>query len=1116
MSKVVEVLVGARVQVRVGPGEWVDLSGKTAVVVALVALEGEADRRQAAQMLWPQSPAGQARNNLRTLVHRLHQRVGVELLGSAERLRLDPAVAQLQPGSGDALLVALNTSGLQGTELLAQAGVEADASEALQQWLQAARAQQRRQQLAVLSAALNAALERAEAQHAIALARGCLQLEPLSEQWHRQLMDTLARCGDRAAALAAYEDCKERLRQQLGVLPDLQTRTVQLRILQEQAVAPSQRGPGAQAAPPSVAAGLTPLGGAARYPLVEREAVLAEVNAALAQGLHVVLHGEAGVGKTRLLRHLGEGAAFEQVAVRLGARGEPYAALAHLLQEVQPRRSPRIGLPEQVELARLAPLAFAGVQPSQASLSAPRLHAALRHWAARLRDAGVQQLMLDDLHHADAASQAAFASLLSDPDSAPVPALLLAHRSGEIEPVLAEAMAGAQGHGLLTSISLPRLTLHGVQVLLEAMHVDRPEARAQELLQRTGGNPLFVIELTRHAMENAATASSAAGNLGALLRARLGAASAAAQQLAALAAVAAQDFSVELAEDVTRQPALAMMPAWSELQQRGLFADHGLAHDLVRDAALAEMPPAIARKLHRDVARHLEDRDRKGASVLLHWLAAQDFDRALPHLAHQLHATNATGLPTLQIEKDLLKLMGCLGDVALLDNLWLTAEIDGSVRSADVLRTEWPALASLITRVERMKRPAAAERWLAFERARLLEARDGRRDQGYAMLSEVANGMAEIGIERAWVETRLALFSYYLNGKVYEHVTRAKAAVAGLAGQPRHANLLRTVDFLHAFVFDLADSLRAKMSARRAARKRHDLAAVEALKLDIARQCLNRGCAASAYRCFSVDVRAQWSDARLLGEGGDSFFFGIAAMRVGRYAKALRFLGLMNENFPTWMSSLYQAAMWVHTGQWSRARTLLDSIGVKSLAALSIYLRDYLFLRRAVDLHTGTNPLAGVRELVDMARQAGVGGVVGRLFEWQVVLLTADAPERLAIGTRLLADMSDSRMDTRERTRLLLDVAEAQAQAGRADGHGLALEAARELRRGRAPATVYLPDALCRCAALLETTEPKESAALRHVARRWVQTALPHVPDVARQSFVSEVPVNRWLLTGGT
>jgi hypothetical protein len=649
-------------------------------------------------------------------------------------------------------------------------------------------------------------------------------------------------------------------------------------------------------------------------------------------------------------------------------------------------------------------------------------------------------------------------------------------------------------------------------VLLQAMQADQAETRAVELLQRTGGNPLFVIELARHAMDEAAPVAAGAGTLGALLRARLGAASAAAQQLAAVAAVAAQDFSVELAEAVTGQPALALMPAWSELQQRGLFADHGLAHDLVREATLAALPPAIGRKLHGQVARYLEGQGLKGAPVLAHWLAAEDFDHALPHLAHQLRSTSASGLSTLQIEKDLLHLMARLGDDTLLANLWLSAEVDGAVRSADVLRTEWPALAALIERVEAMVRPESAGHWLAFERARLLESRDGRRDQGYAALCEAAKGMGEFGAERAWVETRLALFSYYLSGKVYEHVVRARTAVSVLAGQPQHGNLRKVVDFLHAFVFDLAGHLRAKLSALRAARARHDLAAVDAAKLDVARQCLNRGCTASAYRCFGVDAWAQLTDAQVQREGGDIFFLGIAALRAGRFALALRFLGLVNDGIPAPMLALYQAATWVHMGQWPRAQPLLKGIDVQRLVGLSIYLRDYGFLRREVELRAGNDPLAGVREVAELARGAGVGGLNGRLFDWQVALLAEGAVERVRIGTGLLADMSDSRMDPRERTRVLLDVAEAHAQAGSAGGRALALEAARELRRGRTPTVVYLPEVLLRCARVLEPTDPHEAASLLHVARRWVRQALQQVPAAARVDFGTGVEVNRRLL----
>jgi hypothetical protein len=97
---------------------------------------------------------------------------------------------------------------------------------------------------------------------------------------------------------------------------------------------------------------------------------------------------------------------------------------------------------------------------------------------------------------------------------------------------------------------------------------------------------------------------------------------------------------------------------------------------------------------------------------------------------------------------------------------------------------------------------------------------------------------------------------------------------------------------------------------------------------------------------------------------------------------------------------------------------------------------------------------------------------------------------------------------------ILLEVAEAHAEAGSAGYRVLALEAARELRRGRTTSLLYLPEGLVRCAKLLEPTDPAEAASLMHVAQRWVHQALPHVPAFARESFVDEVPINRLLLGG--
>ncbi len=1114
-----QVLLGARVQLTRADGDSFEARGKSAVVLTMAALEGSAQRRRMALLLWPDSPEQQARNNLRTLVHRLNQRFGAELLAGTELLTIDPALAQVALPGTQALLAALAAGSAQRCELLADAGVEADMSDALKEWLDAASQRVRRQQLSELTEALAGALARADAAPAIAMARACVLLEPLSEQAHRQLMDTLVRCGDRSAALVAYEGCKTRLRQALGVMPDLQTRAVHLRILQDQAFDGSMGHaadpvPAHAAAPAAMTAGLTPLGGAARYPMVEREAVLAEVQAALAQGQHVALQGEAGVGKTRLLRQLAEQierSGVEQVVIQPGARNEPYGALAQVLQDVQPRRAALIGVPEQVELARLAPLAFPDVQASQASVSAPRLHAALRHWAGRLREAGVQRLVLDDVHYADAASQAAFAALLAPPDSAAQapPTLLLAHRTDEIDAALAEALVAAQVRRQACCVALPRLSLQGVAALLEAMHAEHSQAQAARLLQRTGGNPLFVIELAEHGREQAEQAGAGA-NLGALLRSRLAACSNAAQQLAAVAAVAVADFSVELAAVVTGQPPLALMPAWKELQQRGLFADNGLAHDLIRDAVLGTLPTPISRTLHRQVASHLEALGLKGARVLGHWLAADDFDHALPHAVRQLHATSAAGLNTLSLETELLGLIGRVSDAVLLDNLWLTAELQEITVHAD-----WSAVASLVGRVERTPNAEAAAGWLAFERARLLCNRDSQMAKSYAQLSEAAGRMSEQGVGRVRVELQLSDWAYQLNAQwAYPHVMRAKAAVSGLPAAPEHRRLRLSLEQMATFCLGNIESLRSKKAEIRVARRRQDLAAVAVASNELASWCVGKGLLRTACRLFRIDSQAVLSHAALQEMEVTHFELAVVALSSGRFNAALHFLDFPLTDVTVEIRQIVRTFVWLRLGQWARVRAEAEGIDPQMLDRQPHALPAYAVARSDIDLHAGVDPLPALREVVVRARQLGVGGINEQLLAWQVTLRASAPEERMAIGADLIAHYRSEHADARRLPLTLLEVAEAHAQAGSAGCRALALEAARQLRRGRTVVVLYLPEALVRCARLLEASDPSEAASLMHVAQRWVRQALEHVPPDARASFVADVPVNRLLLAG--
>jgi DNA-binding SARP family transcriptional activator len=1094
-------------------GKRCELKGNAAVLLAWVALEGHADRRRISALLWPESDAAQARSNLRVLTHRINQKAGAELLVGIERLELDASLAQLELHDVETLLAALEAGGTKRCELLAEAGVEAGAGEELRAWLEAARLRTKQTQLARLSEALAQALACGWHPRAVALARACVALDPLSEQLHRQLMDVLVRGGDRAAALAAYEACKEVLKQHLGVLPCLQTRTVQLRILQEQALGPLQ----GEHRPPE-ADGLTILGGAARYPLVEREQVLGQARAALEQGLHVVVQGEPGVGKTRLMRHLAAwaGLGAEPVAIRSALKQEPYAAVAQVLHEVQTRRTPDVGVPEQIELARLAPLAFAGVRPSEAALSAPRLHAALRHWLLRLGAAGVRVLVLDDVQDADEASQAAFASLLQPAPGAAgqAPALLLGHRSGEIGAVLHDAATDAQAQRRARRIELPRLTLAGVQTLLKAMvaaqRTSEPQALAQHLHKRTGGNPLFVIELAQQALERGEATD--ASSLQALLGSSLKRSSTAAQQLAAVAAVAAEDFTVELAVTVMDQPALALMPAWGELQQRGLFAGHGLAHDLVRDAALAELPQAILHLLHRQLAHYLEGQGLQGAAVLRHWRAAGDVDRALPHAVHQLYAVNATGLSSMPQELEILELLEQASDPVLMANLWLTAEFDADLGGGSAPADTGQRLRALRQRVERAPARAAHAAWIAYETARERRAMDLSNKTAYNVLAPAAQRMPPRGIERAFVEKALVYLAHSLTGDARTHLHRARHALAELPHQPSVNRVRMELEDVEGMFLDHAQGLRTLAARSRAGRRRGDLAAVARDRMRMGYVQAVLGNASHALRHYSHAACLQAGDVNDTERFQTPFLVGKFALNAGRYALAEQLLTAGEEPSAKETRPVYLALLYLRLGNMAAVRAQLDRVGPDALVFFPAQT-IHAHARAEVDRFEGSDPVPALQQQLDMAVELGLGGLNRDLMAWEIVLRTEPLAARLHRAHALLGELRRlGASGARQQVKVLLEIAEVYAEANDPQSQPLIAEVARLLRRGYANQTLYLPEGLLRCARLTKPRDPREADALVHVARRWVRHALQHLPPRAEEGFLRDVAVNRLLL----
>ena len=179
---------------------------------------------------------------------------------------------------------------------------------------------------------------RGEYDRAVPHARRWLEVDPLHEPAHRELIRLYAWSGDRAAALEQYRNCVRTLSQELGVAPLDETATLYEQV-NDGSLAPPQE---ALAPPRHADARQGRAGAPPELPLVGRAEALATLVDAHAgarpDGGLAVIEGEAGIGKTRLANELARQARAGG-AVVLAARchddeaGLPYGPVVELLRE---------------------------------------------------------------------------------------------------------------------------------------------------------------------------------------------------------------------------------------------------------------------------------------------------------------------------------------------------------------------------------------------------------------------------------------------------------------------------------------------------------------------------------------------------------------------------------------------------------------------------------------------------------------------------------------------------------------------------------------------------------------------------------------------------------------
>lgn len=350
--------------------------------------------------------------------------------------------------------------------------------------------------------------------------------------------------------------------------------------------------------------------GQAQARVVGRDAERAALTAALERAADapqlVLISGEAGIGKSRLLGDAAETAGELGWRVLVGqclalSGGDlSYAPWRQALRQLR-RSEGREAMARLLgeDAAALAPIVGTAVDEPP-----PTAHVleALLSLLERIAEERPVLLGLEDLHWADSQSLDALAFLLRN--LADVPVLLVATCRSDESPdgALPAQLAELRRAPRVTVVELLPLDVATTAALLTALGADA--AAAGELHARAGGNPYYLTELV-------AAGPARVHELNDVVLARLDGLSPASRRVLEALAVAGRPTPQALVERVTGLDATASTDALRALRVRRLLATtpdggHAPAHALAAEAVLSHLLPGQAAALHSAFAEALE------------------------------------------------------------------------------------------------------------------------------------------------------------------------------------------------------------------------------------------------------------------------------------------------------------------------------------------------------------------------------------------------------------------------------------------------------------------------------------------------------------------------------
>ncbi|GGU44709.1 helix-turn-helix transcriptional regulator [Streptomyces albospinus] len=366
----------------------------------------------------------------------------------------------------------------------------------------------------------------------------------------------------------------------------------------------------------------------------------------------LLIGGEAGVGKTRLIEEFGETARAQGALVALGgcieigSEGLPFAPFSSILHTLNAHLREELAAAvagQEGELARILPeLGETAGETRDEEIGRARLFELTARLLERLAAHRTLVIVIEDLHWADRSTRELLAYLLRALHDADV--LLVAtyrsddiHRRHPLRPFLAEI----DRMRTVRRVELARFTRDEVRSQIAGIQGSEPEEdTVDRVFKRSEGNAFFVEELARSLAEGCRYGLS--DPLRDLLLVRVEALPEDTQRVVRIAAEGGSTVEHELLAAVCRMPdddlieALRAAVGSNTLLPTQDGTGYRFRHALVREAVVDDLLPGERTRLNRRYAEALEaDRslvrpDVCATRLASYWYKAHDAAKALP------------------------------------------------------------------------------------------------------------------------------------------------------------------------------------------------------------------------------------------------------------------------------------------------------------------------------------------------------------------------------------------------------------------------------------------------------------------------------------------------------